>query len=912
MKYIKLTISIVLLLLASTVYALPPDFAEFLESAADAILKFFSELTRRLILTGMVLTKIDAIGDEFYDNLQAYLLKDPQPDYPEIYSITGYFIRILEPFYVTAMILTGMYLIFFSGSPLGRSRAKSLMLRLFVGMVVISLSLPIMQLLFTLSQDLTRNILSQGPLDIGLIYKPAVNYLKYITADFMWINIAIGIPFLIFTAILTVGMFAILFTRYMLLIFLIIFFPFAVFLGMFRLTRDIGQMIIKQLLFWIFLPVGYALALVIIAAGSQALTDLTPVISDVVNLSGTMLLIISPLIIFGLMNWLAIFAISSAVFIRPLSPLVVFFDGSGSGSLEDEFEDEEGEREGEPTMAVGVRGYEAVSAEGGLPEGEIKPALERMADMRGEISLEEILKNKRLHNSLVHDARERGTSLEEFVREKYGFRVSSGKAYGSGIHAGVGGGKAESSTLRSMRGKIPAIASKITPKKKGVLVITIPPRRVSPVLVVNVPPGETERLEIVIRNDGNIPFSKVIISDENLLSAGITIIYGENGFKLMVGEEKVIAVMISARENIAKASHAGGIIVETEQGIRSRVDTYVDTHGKGKEEGGGRASTTLGEGVTAPYMSRMAKPAPTPFEKIPEEEEGLMVTVPPEPTPPTLIVNAPPGGSATADLRIKNRDKKQAFDKVLLYDIDLLSSGIEVTYSVTGFRLEAGRERRVEIEFNPREDIKRKTYTGEIVIDVSNGVKSKVNVVVHTQESEEKSSEEETTEPRRKSKVSEPSEGEKPLGVKTIKPRRSGVSEVLEGEPSGKPPEEAPKEAPKESLREAPGRVSLRPSGRVLEEAPEEAPKESLRPSKKLPEEAPEEAPEESLREAPEEGPTPTSSGPLTRRSIGIKLREGFGGEGRERQSLDLMKPLMMLNELPRSTRLLKLKRRKH
>ncbi|MEA3255377.1 MAG: hypothetical protein U9Q22_06035 [Candidatus Altiarchaeota archaeon] len=643
MRYRNLIIiSLALLMITPVAYAVPPEFSEFLKSNADAVLKHFSELSRRLTFSGMILGKIDVIEDEFHDNLREYLLKDPPLKDPMVSDITKYFIKVLEPFYVTAIILVGMYLMFFSGSPQGRSKAKSMILQLLVGMVIISLSLPIMQLLSGVSQDLTRSILSQGPLDIGVIYKKAVDYLKYKTADFMWIDISIGIPFLVFTFILAMGLFVIFVARYILLIFLIIFFPFAIFLGLFHLTKDIGQMIIKQLLLWMFLPVGYALALVIIVAGSQTLIDLIPGISDVVNLSGTLLLIISPLILFGLMNWLAIFAISAAIFIRPLSPLIILFE---EPELEFGESEEEEKHVAEPTAAVGLHGYEVAPEEGGLSEEEVKDiltgmvgmwekipleeiqgdkalynsliygarkrgmsleefvrekygfkvvlrgvdvgayigsTLDVMVDINGEISLEAIQRNKGLYNSLIHGARERGMSLEEFIREKYGFRLVSGEGY---IKPGVPEKalKVKPSRGESMTSKIPAHVSRITPKKTGMITVTLPPRRVSPVLVVNVPPGGTERVEIAVRNEGRQSFSKVVMYDEDLLSAGIMITYVGNKFRLGGGEERVISIMINPRGDITKKFYKGSITVKTEEGVWSRVDVYVNAQAGKKD-----------------------------------------------------------------------------------------------------------------------------------------------------------------------------------------------------------------------------------------------------------------------------------------------------------------------------------------
>ncbi len=648
------------LLLSSVAYAIPPEFGEFLESTADAILKFFSELSRRLTFLGMIWGKIDVMKDEIYDNLHVYLLEEIPLRDPMIIDIGGYFVKVLEPFYIAAIVLTGIYLMFFSGSPRGRSRAKSMMLRLLVGMVIISLSLHIMQLLLDVSQVLTRGILSQGPLDIGITYKNAIDYLNYRTVDFIWIDIAISIPFLIFTFILTLGIFAILVARYILLIFLIIFFPFAIFLSLFYLTKNIGKIIIKQLLFWIFLPVGYALALVIIAVGSQILTTLIPEISDLVNISGALLLIISPLIIFGLMNWFGAFAVISVIFIESLAPMIVFFE---KPEIEPEKKEEEKPEE-EPRAAVGVRGYERVVEKGELSREEIGSTLKKMANIRGEISLEEIQKNERLHNSLIRVAGEKRMSVEEFVNIQYGFKITSKKGVRAGVpyikpgvtkrvkpreekipsHAPIRPIRATlKDTLRGManiKGEIPiekiqrnenlyellvkaarerktsiekyvgdeygfrvvseekakpymmdeirSRAPSEVPRKrrKGIVTATLPQKPIPPSLTVNVQPGETRSVEIALRNDEDHSFSRVIVYDEELLTAGIFINYKENRFRLERGEEKIIKMVITTKEDIERRLYKGIIVFNTEEGSRSIIDVRIDTRERKEEEFG--------------------------------------------------------------------------------------------------------------------------------------------------------------------------------------------------------------------------------------------------------------------------------------------------------------------------------------
>jgi len=123
----------------------------------------------------------------------------------------------------------------------------------------------------------------------------------------MWTNIILGIPFMVLSILMTAGIFIILAARYLFLIFLIVLFPIAIFLTLFPLTKTIGNIVIRQLIFWTFIPAAYALILVTIGVSSQNLTGMILEISDIISLTGTVILIISPLILFGVMDWIGVF-----------------------------------------------------------------------------------------------------------------------------------------------------------------------------------------------------------------------------------------------------------------------------------------------------------------------------------------------------------------------------------------------------------------------------------------------------------------------------------------------------------------------------------------------------------------------------------------------------------------------------
>jgi len=341
--------------------------------------------------------------------------------------------------------------------------------------------------------------------------------------------------------------------------------------------------------------------------------------------------------------------------------MIVFFE---KPEIEPEKKEEEEKPEEEPRAAVGVRGYERVVEKEELPREEINPTLRKMANIRGEISLEEIQKNERLHNSLIRVAGEKGMSVEEFVNIQYGFKIISKKGVRAGVpyikpevtkrvkpreekipsHAPIRPIRATlKDTLRGManiKGEIPIekiqrnenlyellvkaarerktsiekyvgdeygfrvvsgekakpyMMDEIRPRapsevprkrRRGIVTATLPQKPVPPSLTVNVQPGETRSVEIALRNEGDHSFSRVIVYDEELLKAGIFINYKENRFRLERGEEKIIKMVITTKEDIERRLYRGIIVFNTEEGLRSIIDVRIDTRERKEEEFG--------------------------------------------------------------------------------------------------------------------------------------------------------------------------------------------------------------------------------------------------------------------------------------------------------------------------------------
>jgi hypothetical protein len=596
MKRANIFLVTAMLLLSSAAYAVPDIYREFLSSTADAIGKFLSDLAGRLVFMGMVWTKISNIKYEIYNNLPYFLLNDPQPGDPMITGISRYFISILEPLYVMAILLTGIYLLFFSGTPQGRVRAKAMLISLIVGMVVISVSTYLIQLLFNTSNTLTKNILGQGPLDIGFTYRRAVDYLNYRAIDFMWTNIVLGMPFMLLSFLVTAGIFIMLAARYFFLIFLIIFFPIAIFLTLFPLTKTIGNILLRQLIFWTFLPSAYALMLVTIGVSSQNLTGVILEVSDIISLTGTLILIASPLVIFGIMDWIGMFVTYSLQFVRLTGP--VTFAGQNAQESETTRPGEKRKTK-ETRSALGMRGYATVDekdakkgrdAEGAaLGFGGYRTSGGNAAGMQGAAGAPGGLKRKKPQYSSMFGYDE-NKIIPPYGYENANQRTQdSGYGYDSEVVPG-GGDAASLDESQKQAAEVRGVSMMQTPasfkdpqKKDRTVQMKLRPKYTTN-YELEVAPGENVMVTVVILNDGKIPFYRVNIYDEGISDAGFDLTYSTRSFSLKPGEEKQVKIKISADQNMDKKTYEGEIIFKTEkQEVKSTLEMIIKT-GDNKEK----------------------------------------------------------------------------------------------------------------------------------------------------------------------------------------------------------------------------------------------------------------------------------------------------------------------------------------
>lgn len=104
-------------------------------------------------------------------NLKTYVLMNPSPLEPSVLNVMNFFIFNLQVAYILAIAATALYIVFSSGSPKKRAKAKSMLGRLVMGMLLVSISPYIMRLFLDFSSGLTETILNQTDSSVaGTVY----------------------------------------------------------------------------------------------------------------------------------------------------------------------------------------------------------------------------------------------------------------------------------------------------------------------------------------------------------------------------------------------------------------------------------------------------------------------------------------------------------------------------------------------------------------------------------------------------------------------------------------------------------------------------------------------------------------------------------------------------------------------
>lgn len=331
--------------------ALAEDLKDMLDKIAGDDVKMRMEITRRIEYYFYMSGEVDSLMDAYSESLIPMVCqrdlfqgnpgrsKPAILNAPEFSVILNFFIQILQPFYAIAILFTGVYLLFISGSPAGRARAKSTLIKLIVGLGLITLTVSVVGMLLELSHYMTSLVLitpaAEGidaPVDTGMFLEAKESLMKNFLA-MTFFDELMGLPFLAATVIPPAAVLATLAMRYFMVILLTAFFPFTVLFYSFMTTKRIGEALLKQMMIWIFMPVVYALWLVVtwIAYDSAPSipglsTEMASWVGISIVLSGYLVLFLSPLLMTLAVGWMEALGLVSAVFLKPVALTESYFE----------------------------------------------------------------------------------------------------------------------------------------------------------------------------------------------------------------------------------------------------------------------------------------------------------------------------------------------------------------------------------------------------------------------------------------------------------------------------------------------------------------------------------------------------------------------------------------------------------
>jgi len=298
---------------------------EYMTELPGAIVKqtgqWISFMTQRWVFAAFVYWGLFSKYADICDHLPDLILMNPKlmtadsgGNYignPPAENLVNAFIGIAQPFYVLAIIAVAFYLLFVSGSPLGRARAKASLIRLVLSMALIVMTIPVIQLCLDISEILTGSILNMGDVDTGIsVMKEAIYGL--------WQNYALAITFnywnsvylLMFSGVMFFMPFIIIGIRYFIILYFTALFPLTVLCYAFYFTRNMGGHIFRETFRWIFIQPLWALILISISTAAISM----PLMNDAsarmgLGLAAFIVFMIAPLMVVKVIDWLAILMI---------------------------------------------------------------------------------------------------------------------------------------------------------------------------------------------------------------------------------------------------------------------------------------------------------------------------------------------------------------------------------------------------------------------------------------------------------------------------------------------------------------------------------------------------------------------------------------------------------------------------
>ncbi|MDD5110917.1 MAG: hypothetical protein PHG85_00055 [Candidatus Altiarchaeota archaeon] len=282
---LALTLLFVISVLPPTVLALP--WTTYVGLLLSAVIGFMG-----VIFAWIALAIIKVINGFLVSSLFCALLINPTfeaPGFTSVYNgicmlpaagvradaltnMIRLFLAIMYPMFLLALVFLGAYLVFMANSPPHRARAKQMLLKLLIGMVLASLSPIVYQVLLIVGGSLTDGVLNvidvsiipgAGTIRDRLIFAFTHNIMPFpdlwppnedMLRAFDMPKVMMAIIVLALTAVFWILAIMVAMFRYTATTFLGIIFPLTVSLYMFEFTRNAGRKMFKATFIFIFTP----------------------------------------------------------------------------------------------------------------------------------------------------------------------------------------------------------------------------------------------------------------------------------------------------------------------------------------------------------------------------------------------------------------------------------------------------------------------------------------------------------------------------------------------------------------------------------------------------------------------------------------------------------------------------------
>jgi hypothetical protein len=306
--------------------------------------KLYMEISRRIDFYFYVTEEVDTIMKLFRESLIPFMYQkdlfqgNPLKGTtalirsPQVLAPLNVFIHILQPFYAIAIMITGVYLLFISGSPTGRAKAKGTLIKLVLGLGLITLTLPLMEMLLESAHYATSVIMNipnapqiNSPINADMFMSVKEFFARYFLRIAFFDTMS-ALPFLAAMILLPSGVLLMFSIRYYMVLLLAMFFPFTVFLYSFIATKRIGSTLLRQMFIWIYIQVIDGLILLVTWTAYSSVQHIPSVLPETANdvrtfiaLAGFLLLIAAPLIGLWVVNWISALGLMSYILIRPIS-----------------------------------------------------------------------------------------------------------------------------------------------------------------------------------------------------------------------------------------------------------------------------------------------------------------------------------------------------------------------------------------------------------------------------------------------------------------------------------------------------------------------------------------------------------------------------------------------------------------